>query len=151
MTIWKKPISLDLLNALSKRNSGEHVGIEFTDIGDNYVTARIPVDHRTMQPWGVINGGMNVVLAETVASYAAYHAIDPGFRCVGLDVNANHIAPANRGWVTATARPIQLGNSIQVWAIDLKNDAGKLTCVARLTLSVFKDKRTCTANIAEQH
>jgi 1,4-dihydroxy-2-naphthoyl-CoA hydrolase len=141
MTIWKKPISLDLLNALSKGNSGEHVGIEFTDIGDNYVTARIPVDHKTMQPWGSINGGMNVVLAETVASYAAYYAIESGFRCVGLDINANHIAPAKRGWVTATACPIQLGNSIHVWAIDLKNDAGKLTCVARLTLCILKDKR----------
>ena len=141
MTIWKKPISLELLNALTKGNSGEYVGIEFIEIGDDFLTARIPVDHRTMQPWGVIHGGMNVVLAETVGSYAAYYAIDPDLRCIGIDINANHIAPANRGWVTATARPVRLGSSIHVWAIELKNDADKLTCVARLTLSIFKDKR----------
>ena len=138
--IWKKPISLDILNALSKGNSGEHVGIEFTEIGDSFLTARMPVDQRTTQPWGVVHGGMNVVLAETVGSYAAYHAIDPDLRCIGIDINANHIAPANRGWVTATASPIQMGTSIHVWAIELKNDAGRLTCVARLTLSIFKDK-----------
>jgi uncharacterized protein (TIGR00369 family) len=141
MTIWKKPISLESLNALTQGNSGQHVGIEFTEIGDDFLTARMPVDNRTTQPWGVIHGGMNVVLAETVGSYAAYYAIEQGYRCIGIDVNANHIAPANRGFVMGTARPLHIGESTHVWAIDIKTESGRLTCAARLTLSIFKDKR----------
>ena len=135
--IWKKPISLDILNALMLGTAGERLGLEFTEVGDDYVVARVPVDERTRQPYGLLHGGVSVVLAETLGSCGAAFSCPPGHRAVGLDINANHLKGATIGWVTGTTRPVHIGRTTQVWQIDLENDAGELTCVSRITMAVL--------------
>src|SRR3990167_9767458 len=137
MSIWKMPINCPLLSERSKNTFAEFIGIEFTEVGDDYLKATLPVDYRTKQPLGLLNGGVSVALAETVASSAANYCVDQSVcYCVGLDINANHLRPAVSGLVTATAKPIHLGNKTQVWEIKIENDAGKLVCISRMTMAV---------------
>ena len=137
MTIWKKPISLEACNQTSENTAVTHLGIEFTDIGDDYLRGRVPVDERTRQPFGLLHGGVSVVLAETLGSIGAFYASPEGHRGVGLDINANHLRAATSGWVTGTARPVHIGRTTQVWQIDMVNDAGELTCVSRITMAIL--------------
>ena len=137
MAIWQKPISLELLVAANKTSAAEWLGIEFTEVGDDFLRGRVPVDHRTTQPFGLLHGGVSVVLAETLGSSGAYYSSPEGHGAVGLDINANHLRSARGGWVTGTARPVHRGRTIQVWQIDMVNDAGELTCVSRLTMSML--------------
>jgi uncharacterized protein (TIGR00369 family) len=137
MAIWQKPISLDLLVAANKTSAAAWLGIEFTEIGDDFLRGRVPVDHRTTQPFGLLHGGVSVVLAETLGSMGAYYSSPEGHRAVGLDINANHLRAAVSGWVTGTARPVHRGKTTQVWQIDLENDAGELTCVSRITMAML--------------
>lgn len=137
MAIWQKPISLDLLAQGALNTAISRLGIEFTEIGDDFLRGRVPVDERTVQPYGLLHGGVSVVLAETLGSSGAYHAAPEGHRAVGLDINANHLRAAAAGWVTGTARPVHRGRTTQVWQIDMTNDAGELTCVSRLTVSIL--------------
>ena len=117
----------------------EFLGIEFTEIKEDSLTAIMPANERTKQPLGIVHGGANVVLAETVASTAANVVIDiEHYYCVGLEINANHIRSVREGLITAVTRPIHLGRTTQVWHIDLYNDAGKQTCVSRMTASIIK-------------
>lgn len=136
MAIWKKPIDFALLNSGAK-NAVTHLGIEFTEIGDDFLRARVPVDERTKQPFGLLHGGVSVVLAETLGSVGAYYSSPEGWRAVGLDINANHLRAATDGWVTGTARPVHIGRTTQVWQIDMANDAGELTCVSRITMALL--------------
>ena len=137
MSIWKMPINCQLLSERSKNTFAEFIGIEFTEVGDDYVKATLPVDSRTKQPLGLLNGGVSAALAETVASSAANYCVDQSVcYCVGLDINANHLRPAVSGLVTATAKPIHLGNKTQVWEIKIENDADKLVCISRMTMAV---------------
>ena len=116
----------------------EFLGIQFTDVGDDYLTATMPVTERTKQPIGILHGGANVVLAETVASTAANAVIDLAhFYCVGLEINANHLRSIKEGLVTATTTPIHLGRTTQVWQINIFNEEGKQTCVSRMTAAVI--------------
>ena len=140
MTIWKKPISLEACNQTSENTAVTHLGIEFTEIGDDFLRGRVPVDERTRQPFGLLHGGVSVVLAETLGSIGAFYASPEGHRGVGLDINANHLRAATSGWVTGTARPVHLGRSTQVWQIDMVNDEGQLTCVSRITMAVLAPK-----------
>ncbi|WP_213954636.1 MULTISPECIES: hotdog fold thioesterase [unclassified Variovorax] len=137
MAIWQKPISLEALNAGNKGTAVGHLGIEFIEIGDDYLRARVPVDERTIQPYGLLHGGVSVVLAETLGSTGAHFSSPEGHRAVGLDINANHLRSPKSGWVTATARPVHRGKSTQVWQIDLVNEEGDLTCVSRLTMAML--------------
>ena len=137
MTIWKKPISVAGLTAISVNTAVAHLGIEFLEVGDDFIRARVPVDPRTQQPYGLLHGGVSVVLAETLGSCGAVYACPEGYRAVGLDINANHIKGATAGWVTGTARPLHLGRTTQVWQIELRDDAGDLTCVSRITMAVL--------------
>ena len=137
MAIWQKPISLDIINSTSEGTAVRHLGIEFTEFGDDWLRARVPVDSRTIQPYGLLHGGVSVVLAETLGSTGAHFSSPEGHRCVGLDINANHLRGVTSGWVTATARPVHRGKTTQVWQIDLTNEAGELTCVSRLTMAVL--------------
>ena len=98
---------------------------------------RVPVDHRTRQPFGLLHGGVSVVLAESLGSIGAYYASPAGHNAVGLDINANHLRAATRGWVTGTARPVHLGRTTQVWQIEMVNDAGEMTCISRLTMAIL--------------
>lgn len=137
MSIWKMPITHELLAARSENTFADYIGIQFTEYGDDYLKATLPVDHRTKQPLGLLNGGVSAALAETVASTAANYCVDQAkCYCVGLDVNANHLRPAVSGVVTAIAKPLHLGNKTQVWEIKIENEAGKLVCISRMTMAV---------------
>ena len=137
MSIWKKPISVQSLNDTSANTATSHLGIELTEVGDDFVRGRVPVDERTRQPFGLLHGGVSVVLAETLGSLGAYYASPEGHRAVGLDINANHLRAATSGWVTGTARAVHIGRTTQVWQIDMVNDAGEVTCVSRITMAIL--------------
>jgi 1,4-dihydroxy-2-naphthoyl-CoA hydrolase len=137
MPIWKKPLSVEHLHAIHRNTAPEHLGMEFLEVGDDFIRGRIPVDARTRQPYGLLHGGVSVVLAETLGSCGAAYSCPEGHRAVGLDINANHLKGATEGWVTGVARPVHIGRTTQVWQIDMRNDAGELTCVSRLTMAVL--------------
>ena len=136
-SLWKQPVTTQILADIHKDTAAERLGIQFLEVGDDFIRARVPVDGRTRQPYGILHGGVSVVLAETLGSSGAYHAAPEGHRAVGLDINANHLRAATAGWVTGTARPVHRGRTTQVWQIDMTNDAGELTCVSRLTVSIL--------------
>jgi 1,4-dihydroxy-2-naphthoyl-CoA hydrolase len=137
--IWKQPVSVATLTAIHRDTAVEHLGIEFLEVGDDYVRGRVPVDTRTRQPYGILHGGVSVVLAETLGSCGAAYAVPPGHRAVGLDINANHLKSARTGWITGTARPLHIGRSTHVWQIELANESGQLTCVSRITMAILTD------------
>src|SRR6478735_7152563 len=118
MRIWKKPISIELLHAAHEGTAPEYLGMEFLEVGDDFIRARVPVDARTRQPYGLLHGGVSVVLAETLGSCGGMYSCPEGHRVVGLDINANHLRSATQGWVTGVTRPIHIGRSTQVWQID---------------------------------
>ncbi len=140
MPIWQQTVSVDILNRISQNTAVQHLGIEFLEVGDDFLRARVPVDHRTHQPFGLLHGGVSVVLAETLGSCGAGFAIPEGYNAVGLDINANHIKGVKTGWVTGVARPVHLGRSTHVWHIDLRNEAGDLTCVSRITMAILSPR-----------
>lgn len=139
-SLWKQPVSVETLTAMSRDTAAAHLGIEFLEVGPDFVKARVPVDARTCQPYGILHGGVSVVLAETLGSCGAACACPPGTRVVGLEVNANHLRATTSGWVTGVARPIHVGRTTQVWQIDLSDEAGRRTCVARLTMAVLGER-----------
>lgn len=118
----------------------EHVGLEVTEIGDDYFKGTLPVDNRTQQHMGIIHGGASVVLAETLGSAAANFCCEPGYHIVGLDINANHVRPGKPPIVTGIARPVHIGRTTVVVEINIHDSEGKLVCVSRLTAAVLKDK-----------
>ena len=140
MSIWKQAPTLAALNASSVGNAVGHLGIEFIEIGADFVRARMPVDGRTRQPFGLLHGGVSVALAETLGSTGANYALPAGQYAVGLDINANHLRSATSGWVTGTARPVHIGRSTQVWQIDIADEAGALVCVSRITMAVLQQR-----------
>ncbi|KQN25261.1 hypothetical protein ASE86_03140 [Sphingomonas sp. Leaf33] len=137
MAVWQRPVDLARLTALGAATMPGHVGIEFTAVGENSLTARMPVDHRTHQPFGRLHGGASVVLAETVASVGAWLAAPKDKMTVGLEINANHIRPAMSGHVHATATAEAIGRTTQVWTIRIVDDADKLVCLSRITMAVI--------------
>lgn len=137
MRIWKKPISTEELTAIHIDTAVQHLGIEFLEVGDDFIRARVPVNTHTRQPYGLLHGGVSVVLAETLGSCGAAYCCPEGYRAVGLDINANHLKGAISGWVTGITRPVHIGRTTQVWQIDLSNAAGELTCVSRITMAVL--------------
>ncbi|WP_075350914.1 hotdog fold thioesterase [Algoriphagus marinus] len=140
MVFLSKP-SLDDLNNLGKETMVTHLGIIFTGIGDDYLEASMPVDSRTKQPMGLLHGGANVILAETLGSLAASLTIVPEKQfVVGLEINANHLKSVREGKVIGTAKPIHLGKTTQVWEIKIKNTAGQLCCISRLTMAILDKK-----------
>lgn len=138
MKIWKREIDLTRVTERCKKTMVDQLGIEFTEIGDDFLTARMPIDHRTKQPLGIMHGGASCALAETVGSTAANFCVDEGFYCVGLDINVNHIRALRSGFVFAKAKPFHLGRSTQVWGIEAFNEEKKLISVSRLTMAVLK-------------
>jgi 1,4-dihydroxy-2-naphthoyl-CoA hydrolase len=140
MRIWKQAISVELLAAAAADTAITHLGIEFLEVGDDFIRGRVPVDRRTVQPYGLLHGGVAMVLAETLGSCGAAFAAPEGHRTVGLDINANHLRATTSGWVTGITRPVHIGRSTQVWQIELTNDTGELTCVSRITMAVLSPK-----------
>jgi len=140
MAIWKKTINVDILNATNKNTMMEHLNIVYTEVGENTISATMPVCHYTHQPLGMLHGGASVVLAETLGSVAANFAVDDDSYCVGLDINANHIRSMRSGHVIGTTKPIHLGVSTQVWQINITDERGRMICTSRLTIAVKKKR-----------
>lgn len=141
MSIWFQPTTIEQVNALfaGLRDINQHLDLRLTEIGADFLRGTLPVDERTRQPFGLLHGGANVVLAETLGSVASNLVIDSSkFHAVGQDISANHIRSARSGRVTGTARPVYLGGRSQVWDIQIHDQAGKLTCVSRLTMAVIR-------------
>ncbi|EIK52286.1 4-hydroxybenzoyl-CoA thioesterase domain-containing protein [Stutzerimonas stutzeri TS44] len=137
MSIWKHQPDLDSLHGSGKNTISELLDIRFESFDDESITASMPVDARTHQPYGLLHGGASVVLAETLGSMASYHCIDTSrFYCVGLEVNANHLRALRSGRVTGVCRPVHLGRSTHVWDIRLHGEDGKPSCISRLTVAV---------------
>ena len=136
MTIWKMPLTLDQLKKRAENTMVEHLGIEFLEIGADYLRAKMPVDHRTKQPAGLLHGGASVVLAETLGSVAARLCLDKDRKgIVGLEINANHIRPVSEGWLTGITNPIHIGRATQIWEVKIYNEEEKLVCISRLTVA----------------
>ena len=140
MSLWKKSVSVAELTAFHVDTAVQHLGIEFLEVGDDFICARVPVDSRTRQPLGLLHGGVSVLLAETLGSCGAAFSAPPGYRAVGLDINANHLRGVTSGWVTGTCRPVHVGRTTQVWQIELTNEAGELTCISRITMAILAPK-----------
>ena len=116
-----------------------NLGIEFTGISDDYIKAKMPVDHRTHQPFGMLHGGASMALAETLGSIASHLIVDNSrYICVGMEINGNHIRPVSSGWVTGTVHPIHIGKKSHIWEIKINTEDGKLVCISRLTMAVIE-------------
>jgi len=139
MAIWFDPnITAPQLQLLAANTMGEHLGIEFLELGENFLKARMPVDQRTRQPYGILHGGASATLAETLGSVASAYVIDMSMHyCVGLEINANHIRSVKEGWVYGTASPLHLGRTTHVWDIRIVDEREKLVCVSRLTVARY--------------
>jgi 1,4-dihydroxy-2-naphthoyl-CoA hydrolase len=139
MNIWHKAYSIDDINQRGKNTLADFLDINFTEIGDDFLVAEMPVADKVKQPIGIIHGGANVVLAETVASTAANMVVNiEEFYCVGLEININHIRSKRDGVIIAIAKPFHLGRSTQVWHIELKDMQQNITAISRMTASVLK-------------
>ncbi len=138
MAIWFQPVDVAAATKFSRGTVSDHLGIEFIEAGDDFLRGRMPVDQRTKQPAGILHGGSSVVLAESLASWAATFVIDPTKQsCVGLEINANHLRAVRDGHVTGVARPIHLGRSTQVWEVRITDDQDRLSCISRVTMAVL--------------
>ncbi|HET9033843.1 MAG TPA: hotdog fold thioesterase [Dokdonella sp.] len=137
MAFWKQTIDLDRINSWNSNTLVEYLGMRVTEIGEDYVRGTMPVDARTIQPFGLLHGGASVALAESLGSLGANLTLDVGKEmAVGLDINANHVRAATSGHVIGTARPLHLGRSTQVWEIRIVNEDDQLVCISRLTMAV---------------
>ncbi|RFM28133.1 hotdog fold thioesterase [Deminuibacter soli] len=140
MALWYKPgLTAADLQPLGKNTMGDHLGMQFVEVGPDYIKATMPVDHRTHQPMGLLHGGASVALAETVGSVASACVVNQDkFNCVGLEINANHIRGVRSGEVTATCKPLHIGGSTHVWDIQIHDEHNRLVCISRLTVAVLK-------------
>jgi 1,4-dihydroxy-2-naphthoyl-CoA hydrolase len=138
--IWfNKSIKMEDINPFIPGTMSEQLGMEWVELGENYIKIKMPVDHRTKQAYGLLHGGASCTLAETVGSVASILVIDSKkFSCVGLEINANHIRSARDGYVTGIATPLHLGASTHVWDIKIYDDLNKLICISRLTIAVLR-------------
>jgi 1,4-dihydroxy-2-naphthoyl-CoA hydrolase len=140
--IWISPITLKDVNLRAHKSLSEYLGIQFTEIGDDFLAATMPIDHRTIQPMGIMHGGASSALAETVGSAAANYCVDQNlFICVGLDININHIRPVRSGSVKGIAKPLHLGKKTHVWEIKIFNDLEQIVSAARLTLAILEKEK----------
>jgi len=139
-SIWwqaRRP-DLEALNQMGAASMQGYLGIEFTEVGDDWISARLPVEPRSHQPWGRLHGGASVALAETLGSVGAVCTLNPEeFIAVGMEINANHIRPVHSGWVTGTARPESRGRTTQIWSIRIVDEDGRLVCISRFTAAVI--------------
>ncbi|MFI5135306.1 MAG: hotdog fold thioesterase [Chitinophagales bacterium] len=139
--IWKQHWNLEDLHRAHENTMQEYIGIEFLEIGDDFIRARMPVDHRTVQPMGLLHGGASVVLAESLGSLASLMCIDLEKQTVvGLEINANHIRSSREGFVYGITKPIHLGRSTQVWEIKIYDEQNRLTCISRITNAILEKK-----------
>ena len=137
----KQTNTLEKINAWRKNTMVEHLGIELTEVGEGYLCGKMPVDHRTHQPMGLLHGGASVALAETLGSIGAQLSVDQEkYACVGLEINANHIKGVRSGFVFGKATAVHKGRSTQVWEIKITNEKEELVCLSRITMAVIEKK-----------
>jgi 1,4-dihydroxy-2-naphthoyl-CoA hydrolase len=141
MRIFKESATVESLNKWSQNTLAEHLGIEFVEIGDDFLVARMPVNAKTHQPLGLLHGGASVALAETLGSVAATLCLDETKFCVGLEINANHLKGVRNGFVKGTTKPIHIGKQTHVWEIRISNDLNELVCISRITMAVLEKKK----------
>ncbi|ADQ18765.1 hotdog fold thioesterase [Leadbetterella byssophila] len=136
--MFKNNIDLDVFLEMSKNTLGDHLGISFVELGTDYIIAKMPVDHRTKQPFGILHGGASVALAETLGSIASVLCLDDPMKqkAVGLEINANHLRPVSEGWVYGKVTPIHIGRRTHIWDIKITDENQKLVCVSRLTVAI---------------
>lgn len=135
--IWHRRPTPAALQAMARGTAIEHLGIEFVEVGDDWISARMPVDARTIQPYGLLHGGVSVALAETLGSAAAHHCVDDStFLPVGIQISANHVRGVRQGFVHGVTRALHLGRTVHLWEIRIANDAGQLVCASNLTVSI---------------
>jgi 1,4-dihydroxy-2-naphthoyl-CoA hydrolase len=138
MPIWFSEVTVESMKARALHTMVDHIGIEFIEVGDDYIKARMPVDSRTVQPARILHGGASVALAETLGSVAAYQCIDPAQKTVvGLEINANHVRSVREGYVTGTVKPLHIGRSTHIWQILVRDDRERLVCISRITMAVL--------------
>jgi 1,4-dihydroxy-2-naphthoyl-CoA hydrolase len=142
MSIWFNPsLSPEDINALNPGTLGEHIGLECIEVGDDYLVGTLPVDHRTVQPYGLLHGGASCVLAETLGSVASAMVVDHSrYLALGIEINANHLRTIRKGMAIGTCKPLQLGKTLHVWEIRICDDRNRLCCVSRLTVMVKERK-----------
>lgn len=141
MSIWRQHTTPDEIHARAKDTINGLLGVRITEIGPDFVRGEMPVDERHVQPFGIIHGGVSVVLAETLGSLASMMACEPGFMAVGLEVNANHLRPlAKGGRAHGLCTPVRIGRSVHVWNIELRREDGEMFCVSRLTTAIIERK-----------
>jgi 1,4-dihydroxy-2-naphthoyl-CoA hydrolase len=139
--LFRENLDLDFLNNLTKNTMVDFLGIKFTKIGEDFLEATMPVSDRTKQPYGLLHGGANMVLAETLGSVGSALLTDPDTQhCVGLEINANHLKPVKRGMVRGVTKPIHVGKKTQVWEVKIFSENDELTCISRITLAVLDKK-----------
>jgi 1,4-dihydroxy-2-naphthoyl-CoA hydrolase len=144
MRIWyNKELTIEDFKSFGKGTMAEYIGIEWAEVGEDFLKAKMPVDHRTNQPYGLLHGGASCVLAETIGSVASAMVVDHAkFVCVGLEINANHVRSARQGFVTGVATALHLGANTHVWDIKIYDELEKLVCVSRLTVAVIPRKES---------
>jgi len=131
-------MSLEKIIEMGKDTMAEAIGIEITEIGDKFVAGKMPVDHRTVQPFGLLHGGASAALAETLGSIAGTMLVaENGNQAVGININCNHVRSAKSGWVYGKAVPVKIGKKIHLWSIDINDEQGRLVCSSQLTLAVI--------------
>ena len=145
MSIWKGKVTVEDLNRRCENTLVQHLGIEFTEVGDDYIKASMPVDKRTMQPLGMLHGGASLALAESLGSVTGFMCVDREEQyCVGMEINGNHIRPVRSGRVYGVVKPIHIGRKTHVWEIAIRNQHGKLVCISRITLAILnKEEKIC--------
>ncbi len=138
--MFKNKVSLEVFNEMGENSIGGHIGIEFVEMGDDFLVAKMPVDNRTKQPFGLLHGGASVVLAETLGSLASFLCLEDPTKdkAVGLEVNANHLRSVTEGWVYGKVTPIHVGRRTHIWDIKITDENGKLVCVSRLTVAIVQ-------------
>ncbi len=137
--MFNKSFGLDFLNSLGKNNLEEQLGIEYVELGEDFIVARMPVDHRTKQPFGILHGGASVVLAESLGSIASFLCLEnpEKQKAVGLEINANHLRPVSEGWVFGKVTNIHLGKKTHIWEIKISTSKNKLVCISRITMMII--------------
>jgi 1,4-dihydroxy-2-naphthoyl-CoA hydrolase len=137
--MFNKSFDIETLNSFGNKSLPGHIGLEFTEIGEDFIVARMPVDYRTHQPFGLLHGGASVVLAETLGSVASMLCLKnpEKERAVGLEINANHLRGVKSGWVYGKVTPIHLGSKTHVWDIKITDEENKLVCSSRLTTMII--------------
>ena len=153
MPIWfDKKLSAEKLKSLSPGTMAAYIGIEWVEVGENFIKVKMPVDHRTIQPYGLLHGGASCTLAETIGSVSSAMVIDQTeFLCVGIEINANHVRSARKGFVTGTALPLHLGSSTHVWDIRIVDGKDQLICVSRLTVAILPRKASAMSKPVLTH